>query len=131
MKKRKKKDKKKSLKLKATNLTREVCRLRDNDMCQKCGAKGKRLHTSHVYPKGKYKSLEFELANVKTLCMRCHLYWWHLNPIEATAWFEAKFPERAENLRLLKNRSFLVNETYIEQQIIKLKEQKAMLLSEL
>jgi hypothetical protein len=56
---------------------------------------------SHVYPKGRYHGMEFELDNVKTLCLGCHIYWWHRNPIEASYWFKDKYPERAESLRLM------------------------------
>ena len=49
---------------------------------------------SHIYPVGKYRKMQFELDNVKTLCQRHHLYWWHKNPIEASAWIETKLSKR-------------------------------------
>jgi len=59
--------------------------------CLKCGA-NKILHASHIYPKGTYRHMEFEPDNLKALCFRCHLYWWHKNPIEAGEWFRKTYP---------------------------------------
>ena len=54
-------------------------------MCLRCG-KTERLHASHIYPKGKYRKMQFDVDNVKALCLGCHLYWWHKHPIEAKEW---------------------------------------------
>lgn len=32
--------------------------------------------------------------------MKCHLYYWHKDPLEAGEWFAATFPEKREWLRL-------------------------------
>jgi hypothetical protein len=41
------------------------------------------------------------LINLKTLCVACHLYWWHLNPLEAYEWFKQKYPDRYRQLKKL------------------------------
>ena len=66
--------------------------------CLKCGSKGI-LHASHIYPKGVYKDVEFDPDNLKALCYRCHLYWWHKNPIEASDWFKTTYPKWYKKLR--------------------------------
>ncbi len=53
--------------------------------CLRCG-KESILHTSHIYPRGKYPRMQFLPENVKALCTGCHLYWWHKHPIEAREW---------------------------------------------
>lgn len=32
--------------------------------------------------------MQFNVENVKALCLGCHLYWWHKHPIEAKEWAE-------------------------------------------
>jgi len=32
--------------------------------------------------------MQFNVENVKALCLACHLYWWHKSPIEAKDWAE-------------------------------------------
>ena len=32
--------------------------------------------------------MQFDVNNVKALCLGCHLYWWHKHPIEAKEWAE-------------------------------------------
>ena len=77
---------KKAEKKKLHSLVREFVMLRDK-RCLKCG-KSDRLHASHIYPRGKYPKMQFNLDNVKALCVGCHLYWWHKHPIEAREWAE-------------------------------------------
>ena len=74
---------------------------RDNYTCQHCGKKvsGKDCHVSHVVPVSATKTLEFDLLNLKILCFRHHIHWWHKNPLESGKWFEGKFPERSEYLK--------------------------------
>ena len=77
-----------------------TCRTRDGGKCLKCGTTEK-LHTSHIYPTGKYRKMAFDLDNVKTLCSTHHLYWWHKHPIEAHEWLERTFdPNRLKRLKL-------------------------------
>jgi len=37
------------------------------------------------------------------LCFRCHRYFWHLHPLDATAWFQRTYPERYAYLMARKN----------------------------
>lgn len=104
----KKKKRKKSLKTKTKDrlweLVKEYVFLRDKDTCQRClknVAKWDR-HPSHVFGKGAYPRLEFEVLNVKTLCFHCHLQWWHLVPTEAYQWFTDRFPDRFSILEEMK-----------------------------
>lgn len=74
---------------------------RDNHQCQKCGVsdQDKVLHLSHVYTKGAHPELRLDPDNVKMLCHKCHIYWWHREVREASEWFSEKFPERAKRLK--------------------------------
>lgn len=69
---------------------RELVKLRDGDGCAKCGKQGV-LHLSHIIPISGCKMLEFYHRNVKLLCVRHHLYWWHRDPREAARWFMEHF----------------------------------------
>lgn len=83
---------------------REAMLLRDGHRCTAMGMGdcGGPLHTSHIYSQGKYRKMAFELDNVKTLCMRHHLYWWHKNPIEATEWIKTTLSQsRLDRLKEL------------------------------
>ncbi len=76
----------KAQKTKLNKLVREYVVLRDK-VCLRCG-KSDRLHASHIYPRGKFRKMQFNVDNVKALCLGCHLYWWHKHPIEAKEWAE-------------------------------------------
>lgn len=91
---------------KLKKLLREVMLKRDNHTCQAAerGDCGGPLQTSHIYPVGKYRKMAFMIDNVKTMCQRHHLYWWHKHPIEATEWISVKIPlKRLEKLKELAN----------------------------
>jgi 5-methylcytosine-specific restriction endonuclease McrA len=76
----------KTQRTKLSKLVREYVILRDK-VCLRCGSP-ERLQASHIYPKGRYRKMEFNVDNLKALCVGCHLYWWHKNPIEAKEWAE-------------------------------------------
>jgi|SRR6185312_10298482 len=79
---------------------------RDGNKCVRCGQMsypGHTLSPSHVYPKGKYPRLRFLSINILTMCYGCHIHWWHKHPIEAAEWFLKTYPDRAAQLRLLKD----------------------------
>ena len=97
----------KAQKTKLNKLVREYVVLRDK-VCLRCG-KADRLHASHIYPKGKYRKMQFNVENVKALCIGCHLYWWHKHPIEAKEWAE-KTLGRAR-LNRLKKQANTINKT--------------------
>lgn len=80
------------------NLFSKIVRERDG-RCLRCG-KTENLQCSHVLPRT-YMVTRWNLDNAITLCVGCHLYWWHKNPLEAAAWYEEKFPGRYAELRAL------------------------------
>jgi len=75
-------------------------KLRDNYTCQHCEkeVEGKNCHASHVLNVGTHKNMELDPTNMKVLCLRCHLQWWHKDILLATEWFTNKFPLRYEYL---------------------------------
>ena len=84
-------------------LLKEACFARDNNTCQRC-RKIDTLSPSHIYPKGRYRNIEFDVENVITLCYACHLQFWHKNPIEAWNWYENTIPKaRRDKLKLRAN----------------------------
>lgn len=66
--------------------------------CLKCG-NTKQIHASHIYPKGGYPHMKWMPRNLKALCFRCHLMWWHKNPIEACEWYKNTCPKNAKYLK--------------------------------
>jgi len=91
----------KSDRAKLNALLREAMLLRDGGRCLRCG-RTDYLQASHIYPKGKYRKMEFELDNIKTLCNGCHLFWWHKHPMEAKDWLEEKLPpQRLQRLKMM------------------------------
>ena len=77
---------------------------------------------SHIYPKGRYRKMQFDPDNVKALCLGCHLYWWHKNPIEAKEW-AVKALGRAR-LNRLKKRANTIDKTLWNYEEIKIKLEK-------
>ena len=69
--------------------------------CQKCGGT-QGLSCSHVIPRTNH-FLRWNPINLLCLDFRCHIMWWHKNPLEASAWFAEKFPERLVYLEENKN----------------------------
>lgn len=88
------------LKKKLEILVKDFVKIRDKNTCQHCGkyVEGSDCHGSHVIPVSQGNQFRFDPLNLKVLCYHCHLNWWHKNPIEATAWFREKFPDRYEYL---------------------------------
>ncbi len=81
------------------SLLSQAIRLRDKT-CQKCGHSN-HLGAAHYYPKGKYTRLRYDLDNVILLCwLPCHFGWAHKDIPGFNKWFEEKYPERAERLKL-------------------------------
>lgn len=74
-------------KTKINKLLVECIKKRDGYKCLKCGST-QTLHLSHIYPKGKYRMLEFDMDNLKFLCFSDHLHWWHKHPLEAGDWIK-------------------------------------------
>lgn len=73
---------------------------RDGYACLKCGRYGKGLQAAHIFPKGKYQRLRFDPLNLLTLCVGCHLFWAHKDPIGFYEWIREKWPMRIEQLKV-------------------------------
>jgi 5-methylcytosine-specific restriction endonuclease McrA len=50
------------------------------------------VNVSHIKPKGKYPKLRHDLENIIILCWRCHIHWWHKEPLEAAEWIAKELP---------------------------------------
>jgi len=82
-------------------LLHELVKLRDGDKCLRCHRPGS-WQMSHIYPKGRYRRMEYEPDNIKPLCYACHLCWWHKDPIGASAWLNDTLPlPRLQRLKLM------------------------------
>ena len=79
-------------------LVRKLVMERDNNECVRCGKKIL-LAAAHIFPKGKYPRLRFELLNVLSLCYYDHMEFGHKDPVGFTQWLEGKYPGRIETLR--------------------------------
>ena len=101
MKKRKTKTPLQKLHDKCWAMAKKVIYLRDLGQCQHCykRVEGTNAHTSHVLPKSTHGALRYVLLNLKLLCYRCHLSFWHKNPVESGAWFRQTFPYRWEIIK--------------------------------
>jgi len=91
-------------------IVKQIVRKLANYTCQYCGKKepNVKTHGSHIYSEGIYKGMSAEIKNILCLCFTHHLgSWntrepsWHKNPYEMIEWFKNKFPELAEELRLM------------------------------
>jgi len=105
----------KQQKNKLNKLVREYVILRDK-RCLRC-SKANNLHASHIYPKGKYRKMQFDVENVKALCLGCHLYWWHKHPIEAKEWAEKALGKG--RLNKLKKKANIINKVKLNFEALK------------
>jgi 5-methylcytosine-specific restriction endonuclease McrA len=71
--------------------------IRSIGYCERCGGVDN-LQCSHVIPRT-VLTLRCDPENAMSLCMTCHLYWWHKHPLEASEWFSTRYPGRYEKLR--------------------------------
>jgi ATP-dependent RNA circularization protein (DNA/RNA ligase family) len=60
--------------------------------------------------------MQFNLENVKVLCVGCHLYWWHKHPIDAREWAE-KTLGKALLTRLKKQANTINKELWVYKDI--------------
>lgn len=96
-----KKGERKKLTEKLDGLVKQILRLRENFICEKCGkpVKDSDAQTGHIVAKDNGASWRrFDLLNVSLFCGRCHLGWWHKQPLDATEWYKDKYPARYEYL---------------------------------
>lgn len=68
--------------------------------CQRCGST-KMLECSHIRSKKVHPYLEFVTDNALCLCHRCHIYWFHKEPLEAADWVRETFPDQILKLEAL------------------------------
>lgn len=54
-------------------LLRLLCMERDGGLCVVCGS-NHMLQVSHIYPKGLYPEMRWNIENVEMRCVGCHLY---------------------------------------------------------
>ncbi len=80
------------------------------------------LHAAHILPKGKYRSLGYDLLNLHCLCYACHRYWGHNGPFEATEWVKTEFPNRYYYLQLQTDNAIKTTVGYYQERIAKVKE---------
>lgn len=81
-------------------LVRTLVFARDGHQCVRCG-KTANLQAAHIFPKGHYPRLRFDLLNVLTLCVGCHLYCCHKDPLGFSAWLDEKYPLRRNQLQVI------------------------------
>jgi|SRR5580692_6394672 5-methylcytosine-specific restriction endonuclease McrA len=79
--------------------------IRNRDgVCQKCGSPAYG-QCSHIITRTNLTT-RWDTENAIQLCFRCHFYWWHRNPIEATCWIMGRFG--AKRFAALKKRSLQI-----------------------
>jgi hypothetical protein len=78
--------------------------IRSKNFCEKCGRKGEMrdFDDAHVIGR-KNLTLRWDILNHLCLCFQCHKFFWHEEPLDASGWFQEKFPERYKYLQLAKN----------------------------
>lgn len=87
--------------LKTDKLFRAIILKERLNKCEHCGKRSV-LHISHILPKGSHPRLRYQRCNVLLLCVRCHLFWAHRNPLDFTHWVEEyKGKELFNSLRIL------------------------------
>ncbi len=89
-----------SLRSECDGLVRELVLARDHHKCVRCG-KTEKLQAAHILPKGHYPRLRYELDNILSLDVGCHLYFAHKDPVGFTRWLEEKYPGRIDQLRVM------------------------------
>lgn len=77
--------------------------VRSKGFCERCGRRYDRLEWCHVIGRAN-KTLRWDIMNALCMDGRCHRFWFHENPLEATEWFAKKFPNRYAYLMRNKNK---------------------------
>lgn len=67
--------------------------VRSKGFCEHCQRKYDRLEWAHVISRSN-RSLRWDIFNAMCLCSRCHRFFWHDTPLEASKWFQKTFPFR-------------------------------------
>ena len=89
---------------KCISLAKEIAKIRDGFVCQKCGKKSGevQIQGSHILPVSAGGFLACDPENVIALCAGDHMWKgdsWHESPLENSEWFNKKFPGRYEMLK--------------------------------
>jgi 5-methylcytosine-specific restriction endonuclease McrA len=98
-------------------LAKAVVIERDGKGCLRCG-RTDQIQSSHIFPKGKYPKLRFDIDNLKLLCMPCHIFWWHRDIQAAADWIRTAIPQERYD-RLLK-RVMYVDRSPLDLKLIEL-----------
>ena len=77
---------------------KEEALVRDAYRCCRC-QKDQGLQAAHILPKGLYPRMRFVVENILTLCIRCHLFFAHKDPLAFAAWLHETYPGLEERLR--------------------------------
>jgi hypothetical protein len=122
------------LRKKAVTLAKFIARKLAGEKCEYCGRtkkEGWQMHGSHIYPEGVYRSMSALVDNILCLCATHHTggFWknatepsWHEDPIHFARWFNEKYPERAERLRLRSKEHIQADRYYWEEVLGELKQ---------
>ena len=101
-----------TLRKKCVAKAKEISKIKSKYICDYCGiGKPQRMvHSHHIFSEGLNKGMSADLDNLITLCWLHHLgglkfvstkvFSFHSSPSDATAWFEDKYPERYQKLKL-------------------------------
>ena len=68
-------------------------------VCLKC-QQARVLQAAHILGKGAHNGIRFDLENVIGLCLRCHIFWCHRDPVGFVDWINELFPGRIDKLKL-------------------------------
>ena len=71
--------------LKTDSLFRQLILKERPNKCERCG-KTETLQIAHILAKGCHPRLRYQRCNVLILCVGCHLFWAHRNPLEFREW---------------------------------------------
>lgn len=109
MKKKKIKNPTEAMRKKCVELAKKIVRKQQNYTCEFCETRKepRKIHGSHIYSEGIYRSMSADIDNILALCYTHHLGWsknqknpsWHNNPLEMTEWFRDGYSERYEELK--------------------------------
>jgi hypothetical protein len=101
-----KKTKRQRLINKIDKLVRERLLNERGEFCEYCGSQ-KRIQAAHIFPKGKYPHLRFDLDNILLLCYHHHFFWAHSSPVDFTNWVIKRLGNRKFN-KLVRKKNEIV-----------------------
>lgn len=103
--------------------------VRSRGSCVRCGNNDyKKLQCAHIMPRTAL-STRWDFMNLVCLCVSCHLFWAHKNPVEFTEWIkvwlgETKYNELRRRATMLKHWTIEeLEQLYIDFERIKIGEE--------